>query len=99
MTNQKAYSFHVNLDKDQDIVDWLDKPGRNRSSALRALIQRDIEIEIAQDSPWDRVLEAVNRIERKLEQGHVWKTGFAQMDAEEPPNITAALDELGVLFQ
>ena len=88
-------SFYLNNDRDRDLVDWLDSlPERERSMAIRKILRVGLGMS---NITHDDLYRAIQDLGRKLQSGAIIPISN-QDDApmDEPPDIVATLDKLGL---
>lgn len=86
----KPVSFSLDPDEDADIRRWLDSiPAGERSEKIRQALRAHIR----RDTSLSDVMEAVNRLERKIGSG----TPVTPQSSEEPAAAAESLDVLANL--
>ena len=88
-------SFTLDDETDRDLVRWLSKLQKGKRSeeirqALRAGLEHGSSVTI------EDVYQAVQQLERKLQNGAVAKGPPSGDDWDEPPEAAAALEKLGL---
>ena len=90
-------SFSLDDQKDREVVLWLARlPKRQKSAAIREALRRHLQ---GQGITLCDVYQAVREIDRKLASGAVvigMDNANDEIDADEPPDVAAALDNLGL---
>jgi hypothetical protein len=90
-------SFTLDDQSDRDILTWLDRlPKRKKSEAIREVLRAHLR---GRGVTLSDIYQAVREIDRKLASGAVIVgTGEVDdaMDTNEPPDVAAALDSLGL---
>lgn len=90
---KKRVIFVIDDQRDRDVLAWLEGQ-ENRSAALRSLIRREIE---QRGISLLDVYEVVVGVDRKLTTGMIEvRAPIAGKDADEPPDVAATLDRLGL---
>ena len=88
--------FTLDDQADRDIIAWLDRqPKRQRSAAIRDALHAYVSDRVTLAD----VYQAVQELDRKLSSGAIFVGGGGASDpedAEEPPDVAAALDNLGL---
>ena len=90
-------SFTLDDQVDYEVVQWLARlPKRQKSAAIREALRRHLQ---GQGITLCDIYQAVREIDRKLASGAV-VVGIDNandvVDADEPPDVEAALDNLGL---
>ena len=86
-------SFSLDTEADQNILCWIDSlPKRKRSEAIREALRGHLEHGVSLGD----VYQAVLALERKIGQGVILSSGNHKEVSEEPEDIAAALDNLGL---
>jgi predicted transcriptional regulator len=90
-------SFTLDDQADREVAQWLARlPRRQKSAAIREALRGHLK---RQRVTLDDVYQAVREIDRKLTTGAVVAevSGASKaIDADEPPDVAAALDNLGL---
>lgn len=90
--NNVTISFSLNPKTDADLVRWLDRqPPRRRSQAIREMLR--VGMNGAGD---DGLRRDIREIKRMLESGVVVTSGKSETARDEPEDVAAALDSLGL---
>ena len=85
-------SFSLNPDKDRRIVQWLNSQ-QNKSAAIREALEAYLG---GGGITLPDVYRAVRELERKIESGALAVSAPGPVPADEPPDVAANLDALGL---
>jgi hypothetical protein len=95
MADKMIFSLVLSMQKDADIIRWLNTVDGSKSEAIRAAIRAHMG---TQGITLGDVYQAVREIDRKLARG-AFVANTEGSDAgdlpDEPPDIAVALDNLG----
>ncbi len=87
-------SFSLNSDKDRDLVRWLDSlPKRAKSQAIRDTLRAGLG---RGSVTLGDVYQAVKDLDRKLGNGALMAVPGDQAGSDEPADVAATLDSLGL---
>jgi hypothetical protein len=95
MNKKTVVSFSLDVEADKTILLWLEHQ-ENKSAAIRGALQAHI---IGRAVTLADIYRDVQEIRRKLDAGVVTVSGAGAADDagyDEPPDIAAALDSLGL---
>jgi hypothetical protein len=85
-------SFSLNSDKDRQIVHWLNSQP-NKSAAIREALEAHLG---GGGVTLSDIYRAVRELERKFEGGALVVSAPDPVPADEPPDVAANLDALGL---
>ena len=85
-------SFSLNPDKDRRIVQWLNSQ-QNRSAAIREALEAHLG---GGGVTLSDVYRAFRELERRIGSGALAVSAPGSVRADEPPDVAANLDELGL---
>lgn len=89
-----SVSFSLNSDKDADLLRWLNNlPKRGKSEAIREVLRAGLG---RGGVSLGDVYQAVRDLERKLQNGVTVAHAVDSDMPDEPPDVAANLDKLGL---